>query len=327
MEHRVSRAIFHAHEMTDDNTLHVVAVISNHAQYHSRYRLAREFIREMKATPCVKLHLVELAHGHHKHELAADMIGESYLPLRSHHGHLWLKEALVNAGVRYLLPNDWKYMAWVDADIHFRDPEWAKISIQRLQDYEVIQPWATCVDIGAHGQALLNHESFASILNSGLPMKSTWDANYKYCHTGFAWACRRSFWEALAGQGLMSFNLVGSGDHHRGWALINRAHDSVHGKMSDGFKRMVDQWARLAYRKCNGHVGVVQTRIEHHFHGSKQKRYYRERWQIFVSAAFDPYKDLCYDEWGLPYIVGKPGLDEEIRRYNFSRQEDQSTDS
>lgn len=317
-------AIHSSHEMASGQPLHVIGVISNHAQWHSRYRLFRAWLHEMKATPNVVVHVVELSHGDHCHELEAECAGGSYLKLRSPSGHLWLKEAMINAAVRYLLPRDWKYAATVDCDVRWPDKRWAKRTIQALQNYQVVQPWATCNDLGPHGQTLQHHESFAYILSQGVPMKSTWDANYKYAHTGYAWAFTRKFWEQVGG--FMDFNLVGSSDHHQAWGLINRVHDSVHGKMTDGFKRACEAWAKKAYRATNGNIGVVLTRIEHEWHGAKRNRYYRERWQIFVDHKFDPFTDLAYDEMGLPYILGKPALDEEIRRYNFSRHEDATSE-
>lgn len=312
--------IHSANRMATDNVLHVVGVISNHAQWHSRYRLFREWLKEMRQTPNVKVHVVELAHGDHCFELACDMEGDSYLQLRSPNGHLWLKEAMINAAVRYLLPPDWRYMAWVDCDVHWPEKSWAQATIKKLQDYQVVQPWATCVDIGPFGEASQNHESFAYVLNQRLPMRSVWAAGYKYCHTGFAWACRREFWENV--HGLMGFCLVGSADHHQAWAMINRVNESVHGQMSEGFKRACLEWQKRAYAACGGRVGVVTTRIEHSYHGSKQRRKYRERWEIFIEAQFDPYKNLAYDAMGLPYVVSLPDMEEEIRRYNLARAED-----
>ena len=316
----IKNQIKQAGSMTGDNTLYVIGVLSNYALYHSRYRLFRNWYQEMCATPNVKVLVVELAHGDHKHELEGEIPDDCYLPLRTPNGHLWLKEALVNAAVRYLLPKDANYLAWIDCDISFRDPSWAQQTIVKLQSYALIQPWATCTDLGPNGNAILNHKSFASLYASGVPIKSTWDKDYEYAHTGYAWACTRTFFENT--RGLMDFCLVGSADHHQAWGAINRVFDSVHGKMSDGFKQSCVEWAEAAYRATNGNIGFVQTRIEHHFHGSKNKRQYRERWQMFIDHQFDPKKDLRRDKWGIPYLYGKPALDEEIRRYNLLRHED-----
>ena len=53
---------------------------------------------------------------------------------------VWTKENLLNIGLARL-PEDWKYVAWIDADIAFRQPGWAAETVQALQHYDVVQPW------------------------------------------------------------------------------------------------------------------------------------------------------------------------------------------
>jgi len=33
------------------------------------------------------------------------------------------------------LPSDWKYVAWVDADVNFTNPHWVRVTVQQLQHY------------------------------------------------------------------------------------------------------------------------------------------------------------------------------------------------
>src|SRR6516162_7377922 len=115
LTNHVVNAIKH-HELAGDNTLHVVAPISNSARYHSRYRIFRDWADAMKATANVQLHVVELAFGDRKFEVTGVDKGASELQLRSSH-ELWYKENLINLGVRHLLPTNWRYVAWVDGDV------------------------------------------------------------------------------------------------------------------------------------------------------------------------------------------------------------------
>lgn len=313
--------IIHSNQMNTDNTLHVVGVISNPVRYHSRYRIFREWYKAMKATPNVRVYVVEIAFGDRLHEVtdAADL---DHLQLRSSH-EVWHKEAMINLAVRHRLPVNWKYMCWCDCDIFFADRAWAMESIQQLQHYEVIQPWATCLDMGFAGQGLQLFQSFCSLVAKGVTLQTQPGQPYQYPHSGFAWACTRKFWENI--KGLIDWCLVGSADHHMAWGMINRIHHSVHQGMTDNFKRLAGEWARQAYRITHGNLGFVNTHIEHKFHGSKRKRQYRERWQMFIEHKFDPTKDIMWDEQGLPFIINKPALEEDIRKYNRFRNED-STD-
>ncbi len=305
----------HHPALCSDNTLHVIAVISNIEGYHSRYRLAREFIARMQDTSNVKLHIVEAAHGDRHHELEES---EHHLRLRIN-SNAWIKENLINLGVRHLLPRDWRYMAWVDADIEFRDPNWAQNALHQLQHFAVIQPWQQCADLRVHGGVSAMHTSFGYTDQVGTRQKQT-PNGYAYGHTGYAWACTRPFYEQVGG--LVDFCILGSADHHMALACVGEVDRTVHTKMITPFFRKLREWQARAVRASHKEVGFSVGRLEHHFHGSKARRYYRERWQILVENGFNPDTDLSYDAQGVIHIVGKPGLEQAIRKYNRSRLED-----
>ena len=110
----------HQSELASGNTLHVIGVVTNTERYHSRYRLARDFMARMAATPGVRLHMVEGVFGDRKPELDAGpapvgrtadgrlvYAGVSGPPrVDVHHvridSNIWLKENLINYGVRQI---------------------------------------------------------------------------------------------------------------------------------------------------------------------------------------------------------------------------------
>ncbi len=318
MTHLVNH--IHRPEMRSGEVLHVVAVISNVEGYHSRYRLAREFIERMRDTPHVKLHVVEAAHGDRHHELDESANG---LRLRIH-SNAWIKENLINLGVKHLLPRDWKYMSWVDADVEFRDPNWALKTLHQLQHFPVLQPWQHAADLGPHGAIMQTHTSFGYLNQAEIRMqRHAGETGYKYGHSGYAWACTRAFWEQVGG--LSEIAILGSADHHSAWACIGQVDSSIHRGMHPNYFRMWHDWQSRATPVTKKEVGFTVGRIEHHFHGSKANRRYRERWQILVENNYDPAVDIARDEQGVVHIVGKPQLEQAIRKYNRSRNED-STD-
>ncbi len=306
-------------QLTRDNTLHVVGVISNPARYHSRYRLFKAWEERMLATPHVKLYVVEAAFGERAHEVT-DPLNVQHLCLRTKQ-ELWHKENMVNLGVKRLLPPDWRYMCWADCDVSWPNLNWAQECLQQLQHCPVVQPWHSCSDLGFYGQVLQTFYSFCHVHRLRVPKQCHPSQPYRYAHSGFAWACTRRFWENVGG--LMDFPILGSADHHMAWAMINRVEDSVHGKMHDEFKRRAHEWQANAYRETGGTLGYVNTRIEHAFHGPKAKRQYRERWQILIDHAFNPATDLAYDEQGMLYVVGKPALLNDLHDYFHGRGEDE----
>lgn len=304
-------------ELTNDNTLHVVAVISNPARYHSRYRLAREFIARMEATPNVVLYVVEAAHGDHQFEVTSAS-NPRHLQLRVS-THAWIKENMINLGVRHLLPRDWKYLAWIDADVEFRNPSWAQETLYQLQHFAIVQPWAHCADLGARGSIYTTTASFGYTDSTGTRRVQT-PNGYTYGHTGYAWACTRAFWEQV--EGLVDFCILGSADHHMALACVGECERTIHTKMISPFHRRLLEWQARAVRASKSEVGYVEGRIEHNFHGNKKFRYYRERWQILVEHQFNPDTDTMKDAQGVIHIVGKPKLEAAIRKYHRARNED-----
>lgn len=316
-------------ELESDNTLHVIGVIQNPVRYHSRYRLFHQWAREMVNTPNVKLHVVEAIHGDRKSECHPEVeeghtSHYNYLSVRTNE-EVWLKENLINLAVKHLLPKDWKYVAWVDADIHFRNQMWAHSSIHQLQHYQIIQPWADALHLSFDGGILEHSQSLGYRCAKGMriaphnrPKNVT--GEYGSGHTGFAWACTRYFYENVGK--LIDFAILGSGDANMAWGCLGDIQQTVNGGMSHGFKHAMNHWQSNAVRACNKMIGYTPGRIEHNFHGGIKNRGYSSRWQILVKWQFDPYEDLRYDAQGVYHLVGKPGLAQAIMRYNRARCED-----
>lgn len=310
-----------------NETLHVIGVIQNTVRWQSRYRLYREWLKEMCATPNVKVHIVEATYGDRHPECNDDVLDFNYLEVRTH-SEVWLKENLINLAVKNLLPSDWKYMAWVDCDVHFRNPDWAMATMQQLQHYNIVQPWRHANDLDFHGNIMNTWTSFGSLCASGKPMwhdKSKGD-HYTYAHSGYAWACNRYFYENV--EKLPDFNIVGAGDHLMAWACVNKVDATMPKHISAGYRLACEDWERKAFFACAGMVGFTPGRIEHAWHGSKVKRQYWSRWDILTKNHYDPSKDLSYDSQGVIRLSGhnKFKIEHAIMRYNRERQEDAIND-
>lgn len=306
-------------ELRSDNTLHVIGVIQNAVRYHSRYRLFRQWANEMKNTPNVKLHVVEAIHGDRSPECMEGI--DSYLKVHTS-SEIWLKENLINLGVRHLLPKTWKYVAWVDCDVHFRHRNWAQESLHQLQHYQIIQPWSDSVDLTFDGGIIQHFRSCGYYSAKGLPQAPSGKNPYNlsYGHTGFAWACTRYFYENV--EKLMDFAILGAGDNHMAWACLGHVEGTVNPKITDGYKQACNTWQDKAKYACGGIIGYTPGRIEHYFHGPKKRRGYWSRWQILVKNHFDPLKDLKYSREGVLKLKGKRQLELDIMKYNRERLED-----
>lgn len=146
-----------------------------------------------------------------------------------------------------------------------------------------------------------------------------------YWHPGFAWAMRREAWNQLGG--LIDFAILGAADNHMAKALIGDAQTSYHQGVSQSYKDSVLRWQDRAEKYVRRNVGFVEGTILHHYHGSKVKRRYRDRWKILVETGFDPYKDIKPDWQGLWQLEdhGDPHsimLRDRLREYFHQRDED-----
>src|SRR6185295_6285399 len=122
------------------------------------------------------LYVVEIAFADRHFEVTSST-NPRHLQLRTSH-ELWHKENMVNLGVRHLLPRDWKYMAWVDGDVSFNNPNWALETIHALQHYKIVQPWSECVDLGPKGNVMRTHTSFCKLIASGIMPQAPADGGY-----------------------------------------------------------------------------------------------------------------------------------------------------
>lgn len=309
-------------ELKCHNTLHVLGVIQNPVRYHSRYRLFREWVREMLQTPHVKLYVVEAVYGDREPECAPECGEYEYLQV-STDSEIWLKENLQNIGIAQLFPTDWKYACMSDCDIHFRNPNWAQESVHQLQHYNVIQPWSDVADLNFFGEIHGHWKSFGGLCAK---RKKMWHGKghngYDYGHTGMAWCYTRYFYENIGK--FLDFCIVGAGDHHQAWACLGMVKETIHQGMCKDYYDACEEWQRKAEFACADIVGFVPGRIEHHFHGPKERRRYWGRWDILIDNNFNPKTDLAYDSQGVLVLCGsnKYQLEHDIMAYNRQRLED-----
>lgn len=274
----------------DKTPLYVIAVISNPARYKTRYRLYREFEAYMNANPKVKLYTVEMAYGDRPFEVTSAS-NPRHIQVRSK-DELWHKENLINIGVS-ALPQDWKYMAWIDADTKFARYDWAEETIHQLQHYPIVQLFSHSLFLDAqyapqHGAPSLaygyrnSRESFdPNRPVIAMAFKEYGETPYK---TGLGWAYTREAYENIGG--MMDRCIIGSADYHMAAAFIGDAEKTIPSESSDAYKTMILRWQDNAYAYIQGRIGYVDGLILHFWHGEMKDRRYRERWKIVNN--FDP---------------------------------------
>jgi hypothetical protein len=297
----------------DTSKFYVVAVISNPARFKTRVRLFQQFQAHMKGFG-VNLVVAELAFGDRPFEVT-DPANPLHIRLRGF-DELWHKENLINIAISRL-PSDWEYVAWIDGDVAFTNPNWAVETVHQLQHHMVVQLFSECVDLGPKHEALKTHQGFVKQYQASV----AGDATYDYWHSGYAWAARR---EAAEGVGGLIETSLGSADHHMALSLIGKGEKSLPGGIHPNYAKQIFAWQDRAEAIIRRDIGFTPGLITHFWHGKKKDRKYIERWDILTKNNFDPEKHTLKDTQGLlklshdvPHL-----LRDQIRHYFRQRNED-----
>jgi hypothetical protein len=314
-----------------DTTLYVIAVVSNPIGYDSRTRLFKEFAERIEGTPGVQLVRVELVSSGKDFQLT-DANNSFHIQLRSDHV-VWYKENMINVAIRKL-PVDWKYMAWIDADLTFFSSTWVEDTKLALQKHKIVQLFDSAEDLDPDGKPMQIVKSFGYMYQQAGMVAPTFDENSKkggiwtdgiHWHPGYAWAATR---EAIDGVGmLMDFPIVGSGDHLMTLGIINQVERITSIDFTPGYLKAINDWKDKALAVIQGNLGYVPGTIQHHYHGSKKNRGYNWRTKIIVDNKFDPYTDLMWNIEGMMELVNNSARQEKLKQdligYFVSRKEDE----
>lgn len=309
--------MFHRHLPPHPEKLYVIAVMSNPVMFASRARLANEFVAQLKRTPNVVPVTVELAFGGRGFELTE--VGDIHLQLRAR-DEVWHKENMINLALQRL-PLEARKVAWVDADVEFRDPLWATATLHALETYRIVQPFETCVDAGPQDQVIQVHKSFGSQFVKGAPRGGAYGQAGEFWHPGYAWAARRETLDALGG--LIDWAILGAGDHHMALAFIGDVEASLPGKLHPNYDKLARRFQARADQVVQRDLGYAAGTLWHHWHGKKANRKYVERWSILQKFQYDPEVDVLKDTQGVLQLAGnKPAFRDALRSYFRQRSED-----
>lgn len=307
-------------QIDNETTLYVILPYFNFCKSRRRYILFMEFLERIKKYENIQIVISE-ATNTEEFDLPNDLEG-----LYSHHGYklnseYWCKENLINLAVKQL-PLNWKYIAWIDADLTFLNENWVSDTIEALKESEFVQLFETAIHMGPHEEAMKIDKSFGYMhKKSNTEWRS--DCKYGYWHCGFAWACNRYAYDKT--NGLIDYSILGSGDYHMAMALIN--------KVEESFPREKDRIHPSYYQKLKDYEALIRIykirlsytpgTILHHWHGRREDRKYVERWNILYEHNYNPDQDIEYDEDGLLNLsnYGKR-MEMDIMQYFIERRED-----
>jgi hypothetical protein len=300
-----------------EEKLNVIVVISNPCLYAIRYILLKEFIKRIETDETrVSLFIVEMIYNNQKF-IITDKKKKNHLQLKTE-TPLWHKENMINLGVRYLLPKNYKAFAWIDADVEFENNSWALDTLKILNGCkDVVQLFSHCVDMSKYKTNLNLFNGFGYSFQKN---KKYTSKGIDYWHPGYAWAMTRKAYEKIGG--LYDKGVLGSGDNIMALSFINKCIYMNHEHYSEDYNNsMLEYQDKLRTLRLGYTPGVIR----HHYHGSKQKRKYTERWQLLMKHNYSPTKDITYDKVGIliPTEFFTDEFKEDIMNYFRERKEDE----
>jgi hypothetical protein len=299
-----------------EEKLNVIIVISNPFLYAKRYILCKEFIKRIEEEEeYVNLFIVEMIYPNQKF-IITNKFNKNHLQLQTF-TPLWHKENMVNLGVKYLLPKNYKSFAWIDADIQFENNCWALDTLKILNGCkDIVQIFSHCVDLDNNKNNLNIFNGFGYSFNK---CKKYTSKGADYWHPGYAWAITRRAYEKIGG--LYDKGILGSGDNIIALGLINKCNYINNINYSDDYNNSILEYQKKVHSLRLGYTPGV---IRHSYHGSKYNRKYTERWQILMKYNYSPLIDIIYDDIGIitPTNYFSNEFKNEILNYFKERKED-----
>lgn len=302
-----------------------ITVYFNPAKFKSllsNYLLFSENLRQQN----VKLLTVECAFNDDEFQIP---LGENVHRLRSN-SIMWQKERLINYGVS-VLPPECKYFGWLDCDVIFSNPDWAKMAVEKLQKAHIIQLFKKVFYLPPGHKTFDGHSRIMAI--QGVVWQKIIHKNWlerrrrkelPFSVPGFAWGARRDVFEDIGG--IYDRNIVGSGDTF----LVDCYFDSwdIHGfaaKFTDHMKRDMLEWYSLLKKK-QPILDYLPIDIYHLWHGSLKNRQYMDRHDIILKYDYDPRTDIILKNNVYEWNSDKYGMHQDILAYFHSRQEDMNNE-
>jgi hypothetical protein len=237
---------------------------------------------------------------------------------------MWQKERLLTVAIASL-PDQVKYVAWVDCDILFENRDWMHEARKLLESKSVIQLFGDVAFPNANTSKSLaesDEENFDRVDIEQMSWRESFLCMFarlkedvvrfdlerrfqqdqiKNCNVlkrpapGFAWAAPSAF---LRKNGVYDRCIMGGGDMLFCYGITGLSERLLDNHKAAGWSFYGDcpsyrSWALHVAEECRGRLGFVDGRIVHLFHGNLQDRQYKSRIDGLVPFAVDLDRDIA----------------------------------
>ena len=211
---------------------------------------------------------------------------------------LWHKESLLNRAIDFL-PEKYKYVFWIDADVIFTNNDWLVEGVKQMENgANIIQPFEYCVhlekdelkpsfDLDYHKAKIWSLKRHPNLWRSFCANYSTancaHDENYDiHGHVGFAWGAKRRVLDLVP---LYDKALIGGADHIIAHAAAGHIpHKCITKSFTEDIEN-VTKWSKEFYSVVKGKISYVPGDLYHIWHGDIKNRNYLNRIVDFTPKA------------------------------------------
>lgn len=218
---------------------------------------------------------------------------------------LWQKERCLNIAID-TLPDSAKYIAWVDTDIIFHNPQFLKDTLSALEQFPVVQMFEKCTETPTVNPV---HN------NISIGKKIVQNIDIKYPAIGFCWAFHK---DILIDNKLYDWDPVGNSDVLQLLVWLGLWNHRSIIDLNYPYRKEFLLWAWNSYANVQGNIGYVPGIIEHLYHGHINNRKYLSRNRLLIQNNFIPSKDLKIDQ-NLLYMTDNLSLRDDIFQYFIDR--------
>ena len=164
------------------------------------------------------------------------------------------------------IPSCYTKLAFLDADVFFRDKSWYPKVSTLLNTYDVVQPFER-----AHWLDLTYKKTMLTRKTVLLNTKAEWDFAY---HPGFAWCFKRKWFQQI---GFFEYAISGSGDTLSSAAWLQKTFPNNFQSLPSPLVEKYIAYKRIATPSITYGKDLD---LYHLYHGSRQNRQYVDRHKL-----------------------------------------------
>jgi hypothetical protein len=295
--------------MNDLNDLAIITTYFNYCNYKSLRNNYDRFCKQIDSFG-LHLHTFEIAY------LDTNFYSDSPYKFRTN-SVLWHKENLINIAAQ-ILPDKYKYIAWIDADIEFTDIKHFYELRGKLENYPLVQLFNKVVRQDYRGLPNLVGSSYPYWVENKDKSNSK---SLAMCTSGYAWGAQR---ELVKDFGIYDLDVLGVGDILLPLAAYGWWNDDAIKTYPEDVQKQILVWGKEFWLNVQGSVGYIDRPIQHWWHGDETARNYDTKKFILYLYDFNPNIDIVKNDLGLLEWTGyNPLLEEAVKKYFISRKEDE----